>query len=69
MKVVTVVGARPQFVKAAAVSRALIKQGLKKKLFILVNILMRTCRKFFSGKWRFPSRIIIWELIACLTEP
>ena len=42
MKIVTIVGARPQFVKAAVVSRVLAgAEGWKKLLYIRGSILMR----------------------------
>ncbi len=60
MKIVTVVGARPQFIKAAAGSRALRKTHQE----ILVHTgstLMTICLLCFFAKWESPSRIITWR--------
>ena len=65
MKMVTIVGARPQFIKAAAVNRAIKKlnKGKKRIQEILVHtgqhydILMD---KVFFEELNFRNRITIW---------
>lgn len=54
MKIITIIGARPQFIKAAVVSRAVQEnnliskiQKLKKKLLILTNIMTLICQMYF----------------------
>ena len=46
MKIVTIIGARPQFIKAAAVSGQS-QENMKKSLSIQGSILTRICRMCF----------------------
>ena len=55
MRIITIVGARPQIIKAAAFSRAvkIIFQKLKKSLFIRVNIMTNNMSHVFLMSWTF----------------
>ena len=60
MKIVTIIGARPQFIKAASLSREISKANNGKKLLsIRVSILTLTCPTFFLMKCKFLSPNII----------
>ena len=65
MKVVTVVGARPQFIKAAVVSHEL-RKNTGRFSSIRDSIMMITCQGSFSGNWICRKPIIIWAFPAAL---
>ena len=51
LKLHTILGARPQFIKAAAVSRVITSYypgDIREKLYIPDSTLMTTCQKCFS---------------------
>jgi len=70
-EICTIVGARPQFIKAAAISRAMaehnrLNQTLHaspKLLFIPGSIMMKACLLFFFENWRFLNLSIISALV------
>jgi len=73
MKIVTIVGARPQFIKAAAIRRAIRKinerlQTRPHEKRRIQEILVHTGQHYdymmnevFLKNLHFPGRIIIWE--------
>ena len=59
MKVITIVGARPQFIKAAVVSRVLRKEH-EEISFIPVSIMITTCQMFSLMNLTYRRLIITW---------
>lgn len=57
MKIVSVLGARPQFVKAATVSRELKKQGLQEIIVHTGQHFDHSMSQVFLTKWKFPILI------------
>ena len=57
----SVIGARPQFIKAAVVSNVLKTKGINEFLFIRDSILMKICPRYFLKKWVFLSLRKIWN--------
>jgi hypothetical protein len=60
MKIVSIVGARPQFIKASAVSRAL-RPHIRKYWSTPASITTRICRIFSFASWRYRRRITTWK--------
>ena len=63
MLILTVIGARPQFIKSSMVSRALRNKGVKKSCYIQGSIMTKICPTYFLMKWVFLNQIIIWVLV------
>ena len=63
IKLINIVGARPQIIKASAISRAIRKHFSEKSLkllFIPGSIMIRRCLRFFLMNLKFINLIIIW---------
>ena len=67
MKILTVVGARPQFIKTAVISKELRKQNRE----ILVHTGQHydaSMSDIFLKSWRFPDLTIILELMVVVMQ-
>lgn len=69
MKILTVVGARPQFVKASPVSLALKRAGVEEVLVHTGQHSDDVMSGVFSENLVFPIRHTIWGFPALGTEP
>lgn len=58
MKLLTIIGARPQFIKASVVSKAIIEQGgLSEKIIHTGQHFDANMSEIFLTSWVFPGRI------------
>lgn len=61
IKICSIIGARPQFIKAAAVSRVLrAKPEVKEVLVHTGQHYDENMSRVFLRNWRYPSPTIIW---------
>ena len=67
MKVFTVIGARPQFIKAAVVSNALRARNIEEFLVHTGQHFDENMSKVFFDEWVFPNLKLILESPAVLT--
>ena len=68
MKILTIVGARPQFVKAAVVSRAIEKFNKDNQSELILEEIIHTGQHYDHGmsqpffrKWPSPRQLLIWQ--------
>ena len=68
-KIITIVGARPQFVKAATLSRQFQIAGINEKIIHTGQHFDANMSEVFFAKWKYQNQLINWTFTVFRTVP